>query len=277
MNLLVDLVDEADAGREVVAVGLDQAAVLQRAVFGLYDAAAARGVEVELVVLRLQRRGDEVVAQPQVQGELRVHLPVVLGEEHAGVVALVGGEYVRELEVRDVAQQEVGHGVAGEPVAELEVPARGRHVHVLVLHEDDVGADLQGMAALEPGERVEQLVLVRVLELREEVRRAETAEARALEERVDLDSGEAARDQRIGDGPRDDGGARHGLAERLLDRVRGGLLPVQAQLVDDRRAEDACPAEHHAVALDRLVAEGRRPRPVEDAPEGAGDVALAVQ
>jgi hypothetical protein len=105
----------------------------------------------------------------------------------------------------------------------------------------------------------------------------ETAEARALEEGVDLDPGEAARDQRVGDAARDDGGARHGRAEGLLDRVRGSLLPVEAQLVDDRRAEDARPAQHHAVALDRLVAEGRRPRPVEDAPEGAGDVALAVR
>src|SRR5258707_10358158 len=54
-----------------------QAAVLERAVLGLDHAAAARGVEVQLVVLRFHRRGDEVVAQAHVQGQLRVR-----SEEH---------------------------------------------------------------------------------------------------------------------------------------------------------------------------------------------------
>ena len=51
---VVELVDDADARREVVAVGLHQAAVLERAVAGEHQAAAARRVEVRLRVAALR-------------------------------------------------------------------------------------------------------------------------------------------------------------------------------------------------------------------------------
>ena len=50
-RLVVQLVDDADARREVVAVRLDQAAVLQRAVVGEHQAAAAGRVELVCALL----------------------------------------------------------------------------------------------------------------------------------------------------------------------------------------------------------------------------------
>src|SRR5205823_2491166 len=100
---------------------------------------------------------------------------------------------------------------------------------------------------------------------------------RAAEEPVDGDAGQAAGHDGIRDRVADEGGAAGLLAEGLLARVGGGLLPVEAQLVDHGGAEDARPARHPAVGLDGLVAEGGGPGAVEDASEGAGDVPLAVR
>ena len=59
------------------------------------------------------------------------------------------------------------------------------------------------MVAAQPRQRVDELELVGVLELRQEVRRAEAAEARAAEVAVDGDAREAAGDDRIGDRSRE--------------------------------------------------------------------------
>ena len=107
-RLVVQLVDDADARREVVRVGLHEAAILERAVAGEDQRLPVPGrIEVRLVVVRLERRRDEVVAQAEVQRQVAVHLPVVLHEAHRRPVPLLDDEDVRELEVGDVAEQEV--------------------------------------------------------------------------------------------------------------------------------------------------------------------------
>ena len=62
---------------------------------------------------------------------------------------------------------------------------------------------------------------------------------------------------------------RRQLAEGLLHRVGVDRDPREAELVDDRGAEDAGPAEHEAVRVDRLVAEGRGAGAVDDPAERA--------
>ena len=234
----------------------------------------AVGDEVGLAVLRLQGGGDEVVAQAEVQGELGVDVPVVLHEERRGPVPLVDHVDVRDLGVVDVAEQEVGHGVAGEAVAEAQGAARGRHVHVLVLHRRS-SRSTPNLSAWLP--RSQDSVFrnsnwfVR-WNLGEEVRRADAAQARPAEEAVDGDARDAARDEgvcRARLARRRAGGGC--CAERLLHRVRVGLRPGEAELVHDRRAQDARPARHQPVGLHDLVAEGRGARAVDDAAERAGD------
>ena len=105
------------------------------------------------------------------------------------LVPLLDDEDVGELQVGHVAEQVVGHRVAGERVAEAQRAARRRHVHELVLHRhDDVGAELQRVIAAQPRHAVDELELVGVLELRQEVGRADAAETRAAEVAVDRDA-----------------------------------------------------------------------------------------
>ena len=271
------LVDDAHARREVVRVGPHQAAVLERAVRRGDDAAAPRGIEVELVVVGLERGGDEVVAQPQVERQLRAEAPVVADEEGRRPVALVGHEHVRELRVRGVAEQVVGDRVAGVAPAVAHRAARGRDVHVLVPHRrEHVDPELELVGAREPRQRVQELPLARVLELRQEVGRAHAPEPAAAEVTVDRDADHPAGDQRVVRDTRHLRLRRRQLAEGLLDRVRVDRAPREAELVHDRGAEDARPAEHEAVRGDRLVAEGRRAGAVDQAAEGARQRALAV-
>src|SRR6185503_10032750 len=66
---------EADAGREIVAVRLDQGPVLERAVAGLDHRARGR-IEVRELVVPLDVWRRVFVAQAEVEGELRRRLPV---------------------------------------------------------------------------------------------------------------------------------------------------------------------------------------------------------
>jgi hypothetical protein len=141
-------------------------------------------------------------------------------------VPLLDDEEVRDLEVRDVAEQVVGHRVAGEGVAEAHRAADRRHVQVLVLHRgDDVRAELQRVAALQPRQAVDELELVGVLELRQEVRRADAAEPAAAEVAVDRDAGEAAGDHRVRDRAGDRGRPGRRETERLVHGVGNRARP----------------------------------------------------
>ena len=178
----------------------------------------------------------------------------------------------------DVAEQVIGHRVAGERVAEAQRAARRRHVHELVPHRHhEIGARLEGVPAADPRDRVEELELVRVLELRQEVGRADAAQAGPAEVAVDRDAWQASGDDRIGDRARDRRGARRLDAERLLHGVGFRARVRQPELVDHRGRQDAGPPADDRVGLDGLVAERRRPGAVHDAAEGAGDLALAVR
>ena len=130
---------------------------------------AARGV-VEVApaepVVRLVRHAAVVVAQAEVQGEPGVHLPVVLDvggevrEVHLARVAdLAGDAEARGLEgggARVVAEEEVRHRVSGDVEAgpEVEVPRQVGGEVALQPPPAVVGAEVESVAALDPGGRV---------------------------------------------------------------------------------------------------------------------------
>ena len=116
-----------------------------------------------------------------------------------------------------------------------------------------------------------------VLELRQEVGRAETAEAGAAEVAVDGDAREAAGDDRVGDHAGDlrRGGRRQ--PERLLHGVGRERDHEKRASLTMRRREHARPAADDGVGLDRLVAEGRRAGAVDDAAERAGNLRVRFE
>ena len=141
----------------------------------------------------------------------------------------------------DVAEQEIGEGVAGERAVEREVAARRRDVEVLVVHrQHHVGAELHLVAAAQPGQRVEVLELLGVLELRHEVRRPEPDVA------GDVDADDAADHARVvGDAVEPDLRVAV-LTERILGAVVGAARVREARFVDQRAADHLGPADDHA-------------------------------
>ena len=277
-RLLVELVDDAEARREVVAIRVDERAVFERSVLRKHQRAAAGRDEVGLRVARLERGRHVVVAEPEIHRQPRTDLPVVLNVEHRRLMPLLDDPHVRQLQVGDVAEQVVGHRVAGERRAEADRSAGRRNVHELVLHRrHDVDAGLERMVDAQPGHAVDELELVRVLELRQEVRRSDPAQTRSAEVPVDGDAGEAAGDERVGHraGNRRRRGRR--LTERLVNGVRRRARPGDAELVHHRRRENPRPTADERVGLDRLIAERGRAGAVEHAAECAGNLARAVR
>ena len=87
---------DADPRRPVVAIGVDERAVVNRAVAGLNER-AVRGVEIRHPIVGLERRRDEVVAEAQVHRQLRRWFPVVLDIERMADIACWTSCEVREL------------------------------------------------------------------------------------------------------------------------------------------------------------------------------------
>ena len=126
------------------------------------------------------------------------------------------------------------------------------------------------MVAAQPCQCVEVLKLVGVLELRHEVRRAQTNQAR------DIDADDAADHGRV---------VRHALeadlrvavdAEWILGAVVDALRPREARFVHHPGAEHLGPAADGAVRFQVVAAPRRRRRAVEDAAEPARHVAEAI-
>ena len=93
--LSVDGEGKAEPRCEVVAVRIHERAIVDRSVFGLDQRVGHRIViGEEVVLLPLRRR--ELVAQPEVQRQPRIHLHVVLQVAEVHPLAQVGDERVDE-------------------------------------------------------------------------------------------------------------------------------------------------------------------------------------
>ncbi len=173
-------VGEAEARPEVVLVGLGEVAPARR-VLARDDDGARRRVEVRLLVEALGRRGEDVVAQAEVQRQRRRRLPVVLDEEGDLLVRLeVGAARVAAGdEAGAVAEEEVGERRAGVVRPDAVVVARDEAaarravlrvglraavaaaVVVRVLAHAQVAAELQGLVALDDRHGVGEVEVVR--------------------------------------------------------------------------------------------------------------------
>ena len=134
-------VGEADAGAQVVAVGLDQPApdaelvADQRAaerdgarrqqrpdVRGRHDVMSAVGRhEVRVDVVLVDEHADHLVAQPEKQREVRVQLPVVLGEQRPVVRERVHRHVAARVALLDDG---VAAARAGNPRTSCRSPSR---------------------------------------------------------------------------------------------------------------------------------------------------------
>ena len=266
----VQRVDRADAGREVVPVGLDQRPILQRPRCGEDQRAGGR-IEVRHAVVLFGGRRHVVVAHAQVHGERVADLPIVLHVGPVRLELLFDHEHVGQLRPLRVAEHEIGQPVAGELAVEREVAARRRHVEVLVVHgRHHVEAELHLMRAAQPGQRVQELHLVGVLGLRHEVGRPEPQMSRHVH------ADDAARHRRIGGAAAKPNLRVAVLAEGVLRAVVGAARVREARLVDERPAEHLGPARHQRVRVEVVAAPRRRGGAVEDAAEEPRNVAEAV-
>src|SRR5262249_24959027 len=71
---------ETDARRKIVPVGRDERLILKRSILGGHKPVGG-GEEIRPFEIALTRRGGELIAQPEVQGQLAADLPVVLNEQ----------------------------------------------------------------------------------------------------------------------------------------------------------------------------------------------------
>ena len=196
------------------------------------------GLKFVCASLRLERRRDEVVAQADVDRQLVFDLPVVLHEAHRRPVPLLDDPDVRELEAG--RRSRAGSRPSGLPVNVLRKRIAPR-VAGTSMYWFFIGAMMSAPNLNAWLPRSHDSVSMNsnwfgVLELRQEVRRSETAEARPAEVAVDRDAREPAGDERVGD---HSGNLRRGRrrdAERLMHRVRLRARPREADFVHHRAA-----------------------------------------
>ena len=132
------------------------------------DDLAAREVEHRRPAVALVPAGMNVVAQPEVEGEVARDLPVVLREEVVGPARPQRGDRRKRARGRvGHAEQEVGiRMAAGSDAGDLREPAREVHVaeqvcrgvQILPVDTPDLGADLEAVSAAHPRRLVLDLI-----------------------------------------------------------------------------------------------------------------------
>ena len=133
------------------------------------DDLAAREVEHRPPAVALVPAGMNVVAQPEVEGEVPRDLPVVLREEVVGPARPQRGDRRKRARGRvGHAEQEVGirMAAASDIARDLREPAREVHVaeqvwrgvQILPVDTPDLGADLEAVPAAHPGRLVLNLI-----------------------------------------------------------------------------------------------------------------------
>ena len=221
------------------------------------------------MVVALELRRHEVVAESGIHGQLVGRLPVVLPVERIRVQLLVRLREVRKLGVRDVAEQEIAEDIAGERIAERHRAPRRRHVQERVPHRHrQVDAELPLVRAAEHRERIGHLRDVGPLILRQKVRRSQAVAARA-----EVHAGQSAGDARVVREAQRDAG----LAEGILNGRGVRLVVSKPQFVQRARTDCVVPAGGEGSRGHLLVAPRRRAGAVGDAAEIARNEPLAVR
>ena len=215
---------------------------------GLHAGPVAEGrrhVEVRLPVVLLDEGRGVGPAEAEVQGQVGPDLEVVLDEERDPVLEVrprVVGVAAATALARHLVEEEVGEGDAGEGAGVAEEAERAVVAGVVAALDvaQELAAELQGVAALDPGQLLVELVALREVVL-EGRRGADGGEAAAPVDRAQ------ARDRL----PAGDPVGRVGVADAAPVVQRGDVVdrvvPDQ-DLVDQRGAEDVAP-------VDRQVAE----------------------
>ena len=200
-RLAVDRERHAEARREVVAIGIDQRALVDRAVLRL-DQRVRVGIEVGEEVVLLPLRRGELIAQPEVQRQPVGRPEVVLQIREVHPLAEVGDERVDDRVAVAQPEHEVGE-VVGRRVGcrrrrAAELPAVGvapvLRIEVVDLRVDRLVlvAGLEALTAANPRVVDARIEHRRILELRIAVLPAPRRPA------GDALLGQAAREPRIG-------------------------------------------------------------------------------
>ena len=280
-RLVVQAVGRAEAGRPVVAIRIDQRAIVDRAILRLQQRARRR-VEVGQIVVVFPLRRGELVAHAEVQRQRRRHAPVVLQIAEVHALTQLEHERTDELVAAARAHQEVGE-VVGRRIRRRarrtrELAAIGV-VAVLRMHVIDRGVDrlilvagLQRVTAENPRVVRADVGGGRILELRIAALTANRRPAgdvllrrAAAEIRIARQPRDAIQLQHVGTARAERRLARFGLRHadadfeqrfgRHLLREAGGILLVEHFDVGVRRSADVARNGRRLEVVQLAVAE----------------------
>ena len=236
-----EAVGDAQPGREIVRVGVDEGAVVDGSV-GRLQERGGRGIEVRQVVAVLPLRRPELVAQPEIERQVRRDAPVVLQVAEMHPLAELEDKRIDELvgiaradqEVDQVERRRVGRR-AGRPAELPAVPVRAvLRVHVVDIRIDVLilVAGLERVAAADPRVVQARVDDERVLELGVA---ALPAPCRPAADRL---LRQAAGKHRVGRQPRDAVGLEHVRAAGAeCGLARLGARDADADLEQRRQSE----------------------------------------
>ena len=106
-GLAVEGIGGAEARGEIVAIRMDQGAVVDGSVFGV-DKRIVRRVEVGEAVLRFILRSGKLIAQAGIEGQARGHFPIVLNVAEMHSLAVFDDQRVGDTVGAARSEQEVG-------------------------------------------------------------------------------------------------------------------------------------------------------------------------